>query len=88
MIHNYKMSYAQYLDKIQARGSPKAKAQLREILRRDHVSSEWSVAALFVIAIVGCVAGLGISSMAAGLLAVVILCADIYDRIRERRAGL
>lgn len=84
---SHKMTYEQFLQKIQSRASEKAQRQFCRILKKQHIKAELAAAALIIIALIAYLTGLHISSFGALLIGLPVLAMDLRTYYLERKYG-
>ncbi len=84
---SHRLTYAQYLQRIQRRASVNAKRTFRKSLRRRHLRAEIIGIALLIAALITFLAGLRISTVMCLVLAVPVLTVELWHSWLERRMG-
>lgn len=84
---SHKLTYEQFLQKIQRRASEKAQRRFRRILRRQHIRIGMTGLFLIMVSIAAYLAGLTLGATAALLVAIPVIAVDIRNYYLEWKYG-
>ncbi|GEM_PF-7126439 len=84
---SHRFTYAQYLQRIQRRGSENCKKIFTERTKAQHLRDGKVAVILVVVAVGAFFLDLHIGALMCAALAIPVIILDIWDRYQERRQG-